>query len=159
MRQREKKNGGFTLVELLVVIGIIAVLIGVLLPALSKARQQAVSVQCKATLQQCGVGWMNYAVSNKGAIYTGVYALTQVGPPTVLTQIHYSVSIAITVSPSGFVTDYNGGFLSPYMKPMKTARNCPLLYNMAGDTNISKFSSGSADDFPIGYAFSPYVVN
>src|SRR5262245_58504884 len=63
-----RKVRGFTLVELLVVIGIIAVLIGVLLPALRAAREQAVSVQCLANLRACGQLIYVYANQNKGMI-------------------------------------------------------------------------------------------
>lgn len=54
----------FTLVELLVSITIIAVLIGFLLPAMSRARGQAQSVKCKANLQQVGVGLVLYSSEN-----------------------------------------------------------------------------------------------
>lgn len=56
----------FTLVELLVVIGIIAVLISMLLPTLNKAREQAKSVQCLAQLRQCGQILYLYANQNHG---------------------------------------------------------------------------------------------
>jgi prepilin-type N-terminal cleavage/methylation domain-containing protein/prepilin-type processing-associated H-X9-DG protein len=60
------RKAAFTLVELLVVIGIIALLISILMPALSKARKQALNANCMSNLRSIGQGLQIYASENKG---------------------------------------------------------------------------------------------
>jgi prepilin-type N-terminal cleavage/methylation domain-containing protein/prepilin-type processing-associated H-X9-DG protein len=62
------RRAAFTLVELLVVIGIIAVLVGLLMPSLTKAREQAKKAQCLSNLKQIGAAVNMYAVENRGQV-------------------------------------------------------------------------------------------
>ncbi len=75
-----KRRHAFTLVELLVVIGIIALLISILLPSLSKARESAKRTACASNLRQIGMAIVMYANDNK-AWLPAMYQSPTASPP------------------------------------------------------------------------------
>ena len=80
---RQRVFPGFTLIELLVVIAIIAVLMGILMPALSRVREQGKRATCLSNLKQLTLAWIMYADDNDDKLVngdSGEYSITSNGP-------------------------------------------------------------------------------
>jgi prepilin-type N-terminal cleavage/methylation domain-containing protein len=84
LQRSKSQSKGFTLVELLVVIGIIALLISILLPSLSRARETANRVKCGSNLRQIGQAMMLYANENQGAYPRTYYKSGGVAPALIM---------------------------------------------------------------------------
>jgi|GEM_PF-3567739 len=73
--KKTKLMAGFTLVELLVVISIIAMLLAVLLPAMQKAREQAIRLVCSTRMKQWGTAQFTFCSANDGSFEQGFYKI------------------------------------------------------------------------------------
>jgi len=80
------KSSGFTLIELLVVIAIIALLMAILMPALSRVRKQARSVACLTQIKQWGLYFSMYTDDNNGSFMEGVNGRANHAKKTVISR-------------------------------------------------------------------------
>lgn len=162
-RSRRK---GFTLVELLVVIGIIAVLIAILMPALQSARRQANSVKCLSSLRQIGAAFHMYANAYKGYYPCAVHdAGAAIAGKVNDFPLPAGRSLRWQDRLIPFVAGFEGQTVDSYTElwtkfPNDTLRNssvlwgCPSYVLQEGFNNLNQQSQQVRS----GYAMNPYPL-
>ena len=118
---RTDTRGAFTLVELLVVVGIIGVLIALLLPAVQSSREIARKIQCTNNLHQLGVALENYASSHR------VY------PPGVV-----DFQGPVSGAPIGYRFSW-AALILPFMEQKNVYNHLNFLLGVYADGNVSEF--------------------
>jgi prepilin-type N-terminal cleavage/methylation domain-containing protein len=177
-----RKRNAFTLVELLVVIGIIAILIGLLLPALNRARRQAHKTVTLAELQQIGQAMAIYAVDFKGAHPTNLTDANEDGralgglallagryklPTKLFINPNTDDTPATTYNADGWpiLTEINGAEITPTSPPVidsstvgSVVWHCSFAYDHERKRSGRRFPSrvylGDRADYARGRSFS-----
>jgi prepilin-type N-terminal cleavage/methylation domain-containing protein/prepilin-type processing-associated H-X9-DG protein len=140
-------RNGFTLVELLVVIGIIAMLIAILLPALNHARESARRVQCASNSRQLTMAWMMYANEHKGRFCS---SMTQAAPPSRLLgpvplagyPMSHNNGFWSWIAAGAVTFDIQAGMLWPYLKNPNVYRCPEAIYDPNSNYQINGLLAG-----------------
>ncbi len=138
---KSKGNTAFTLIELLVAITIIAILAGLLLPTLSKAKENARQIACLANLRQLQTAWQMYSDDNNGSLpknetdQNGIYAASTPGC-WVTGSARFGTN----------VTDIQNGTIFPYAPNVGVYR-CPSDRSTVLPSGMPRLRSYAMDAF------------
>jgi prepilin-type N-terminal cleavage/methylation domain-containing protein len=135
MNMSGQSKKGFTLIELLVVIAIIAVLMGILMPSLRAAKQQAAAANCMANSRSLSFGWVMYAQENDNSIVPASMGNNAwIGQPQAEDgTLHTPTQASPMVLDEDEIRGIKKGLLYPYLKDAG-AYHCP-----ADNMRISKY--------------------
>lgn len=143
-RRNKRARPAFTLIELLVVIAVIAVLLGLLLPAIAKARESARRVVCLSNQRQLWMAWSMYADSNAGK------PVPHAAPNTSERVYWYGAEDLQT----GLV-DHTRGTLSDYLDAAPGDRSA---YECPAQPEGSYREQGSVGGFTTTYGYNAYAL-
>ncbi len=142
-RSRPGRRGGFTLIEMLVVIAIIALLAAILAPAITGAMRRAKAVRCLSYMKQIGVALSGFAADNKGAIPL----VTNQGSGSSDGKLHWVQYL------SGYVGNEDVGWVDPH-DPNSVFWGCPSWEGRDSGWNIPPRTE-TASSSP-GYGMNMY---
>ncbi len=154
IRSQCRSRRGFTLVELLVVISILALLIAILLPSLTRARDQALSAKCLANLHSMGIGIMVYASEFQGTLPGPVH-------PAIKRKL-FSIGTNKAINPEAdrqksltyLLRQYlgTGGSASQQNEYVDKISSCPLADKLVPEKAFFDYQTGSCwDERPYSY--------
>jgi prepilin-type N-terminal cleavage/methylation domain-containing protein len=122
------RRSAFTLVELLVVIGVIALLIAILLPVLNKARDLAMRTKCLSQIRQIGAGMVMYANDHRGFFPPEGRGNNRAWQPPYLFKPAYEYIVTNALGGHGWIADDSGAPGNSWLycgDPRPTIWNCP----------------------------------